>query len=177
MLLIFIPLALVGVFDNSGAPTLEACLQATMSLILWLKFLYFLRIFAATGYLIRIIIEVIVDMRHFLLILLLTFISFGDALRSISLSNNDVKDEDGNSKYQFIGSSYLDAIIYVYRMSLGDFDTEVFGNVAVPYVWILFILCTVFNMIIMLNLLIAIISESFARINAVSSQNSYQEKA
>ena len=31
-------------------------------------------------------------------------------------------------------------------------------------------------MIIMLNLLIAIISESFAKINAVSTQASYQEK-
>jgi hypothetical protein len=45
LLSVFIPLALIGVFDNRGAPTLEACLQATMSLILWLKFLYFLRIF------------------------------------------------------------------------------------------------------------------------------------
>jgi hypothetical protein len=32
-------------------------------------------------------------------------------------------------------------------------------------------------MIIMLNLLIAIISESFARINEVSQEASYQEKA
>jgi hypothetical protein len=62
-------------------------------------------------------------------------------------------------------------------MVLGDFDTTAFGTVAVPYVWILFLACTVFNMIIMLNLLIAIISESFARINSVSLQASYQEKA
>jgi hypothetical protein len=32
-------------------------------------------------------------------------------------------------------------------------------------------------MIIMLNLLVAIISESFAKINSVSVQASYQEKA
>lgn len=66
---------------------------------------------------------------------------------------------------------------YIYRMVLGDFDTGAFGNVAVAYVWILFILCTVFNMIIMMNLLIAIISESFEKINSVSSQASYREKA
>lgn len=45
LLMVFLPLAAIGVFDNRGAPTLEASLQATMSLILWLKFLYFLRIF------------------------------------------------------------------------------------------------------------------------------------
>jgi hypothetical protein len=54
-------------------------------------------------------------------------------------------------------------------MILGDFDTGNFGKIAPSYVWVLFILCTVLNMIIMLNLLIAIISESFARINEVST--------
>eukprot|EP00347_Sterkiella_histriomuscorum_P017370 403349643 len=175
LLMAFIPLAALGVFDNRGAPTLEACLQATMSLILWLKFLYFLRIFQSTGYLIRIIIEVCVDMRHFLLILVLTFVAFGDAMRSISTSNEDVPDESGNTS-QFVGS-YVESVTFTYRMVLGDFDTSNFGQVALPYVWILFILCTVFNMIIMLNLLVAIISESFARINEVSTQASYQEKA
>ena len=62
-------------------------------------------------------------------------------------------------------------------MVLGDFDTNAFGVVATGYVWILFILCTVLNMIIMMNLLIAIISEAFANITAVSEQASYREMA
>ena len=55
---------------------------------------------------------------------------------------------------------------------MGELDDE-FGNVATPYAWFLFISCAVFNLIIMLNLLIAIISEAFARINAVSENASY----
>lgn len=98
-------------------------------------------------------------MRHFLLIMLLTIIAFGDAMRSISTS-----EEEAN---QFI-PNYFHAFTYTYRMILGDFSSDDFGQVARPYMWILFILCTVFNMIIMLNLLIAIISESFAKINSVS---------
>ena len=62
-------------------------------------------------------------------------------------------------------------------MVLGDFSSDDFGSIARPYMWILFVLCTVINMIIMLNLLVAIISESFAKINEVSVQASYQEKA
>lgn len=60
---------------------------------------------------------------------------------------------------------------------MGNFSTEQFGTVGVAYVFALFIICTVFNMIIMLNLLIAIISEAFAKVNSVSAQASYQEKA
>lgn len=56
-------------------------LQSIISLIVWLKLLYFLRIFKATGYYIRTIVEVIKDMRYFLMMLLLTFIAFGDSMR------------------------------------------------------------------------------------------------
>ena len=102
-------------------------------------------------------------MRHFLLLLLLTFIAFGDAISNIN-DSNEVSQFDGG----FFGS-----IVFIYRMVLGDFDTTAFGETAFGLMWILFILCTVFNMIIMLNLLIAIISESFANINSVSVQASF----
>jgi hypothetical protein len=44
-------------------------------------------------------------------------------------------------------------------------------------VMIFFLLCTFFNMIIMLNLLIAIISESFGKVNSNSVNAKYQEMA
>lgn len=62
-------------------------------------------------------------------------------------------------------------------MILGDFDTGAFGEVATPMVWILFLLCTIFNMIVMLNLLIAIISETFAKVTGMADQKIYQEMA
>lgn len=97
LLLAFIPFELLGFFDKvlvdgilvNPNGTLEATMQATMSLFLWLKLLYFLRIFQSTGYLIRIIIEVVYDMRHFMFVLMLTFVAFGDAMLSISSSNED----------------------------------------------------------------------------------------
>ena len=149
--------------------TIEAVLQSILSLIMWLKLLYFLRIFKSFGYYIRTIIEVIKDMRYFLMMLLLTFTAFGDSIRQISTSNSENKD--------FIGGSFFTGISFIYRMVLGDFDTNQFGDVAVTYVWVLFILCTVLNMIIMMNLLIAIISESFAVVTSQAEQASYREMA
>jgi hypothetical protein len=119
LLLIFIPLALNGTFDQLDGvkqnQTLEASLQATMSLLLWLKLLYFLRIFKSTGYLIKIIISVCVDMRHFLLILFLTIMAFGDSMRAILTSNHP--------QHVFIGS-WWQSFTYIYRMILGDFSTD-----------------------------------------------------
>ena len=67
--------------------TIEGVLQSVISLIIWLKLLYFLRIFKSTGYYIRTIIEVIMDIKYFLLMLLLTIVAFGDSMRQISESN------------------------------------------------------------------------------------------
>jgi len=140
---------------------------------MWLKFLYFFRIFEQTSYLIRMIVEVVIDMRHFLLVLFVTIIGFGNAFLVLSLGNVGNSLEDKNV---FIGT-FVDSIFYSYRMALGDFATDEFGEVGVPLVWILFIVFTVFNMIVMLNLLIAIISDSYARVAAVSKQATYQERA
>ena len=58
-----------------------------VTFFMWFKFLYFLRIFKNTGYLISMIFEVIKDMRYFLLVLLITIVAFADSLLSISMGN------------------------------------------------------------------------------------------
>jgi uncharacterized membrane protein len=63
---------------------------------------------------------------------------------------------------------------------LGDFalDKETVAMTVAPLtLWFLFMFCTILNMIVMFNLLIAIISETFAKVNNESEQNSNQERA
>ena len=156
-------------FQVNVSSDVERTVLAIVSFFMWMKFLYFLRIFKETGYLIRMIIEVIKDMRNFFLVLLITVAAFGDSFSTIALGNTNEKD--------VFTTGFFDGLIYTYRMILGDFDTTSFGNVAAPLVMALFLLCTVFNMIVMLNLLIAIISDSYARVTANSEQTTYQERA
>lgn len=68
-------------------------------------------------------------------------------------------------------------MFYTYRIALGDFDTDEFGSVAAIYCQLLFVANTVFTTIVLLNLFIAIISESFERISSQSSQASFREYA
>mmetsp|Transcript_24585 Transcript_24585/g.38158 ORF Transcript_24585/g.38158 Transcript_24585/m.38158 type:complete len:187 (-) Transcript_24585:757-1317(-) len=148
-----------------------AILMSIASLCLWIKFLYFFRIFDSTGFLITAILAVIKDMRYFLLILTITLLAFGDSYKVMSAANAD---GDG-----FIGhnNGLLAGLFYSYRVGLGDFDVENFGDVGAFYCLLLFIFNTVITTIIMLNLFIAIISESFDNINQQGSRASYREKA
>jgi hypothetical protein len=58
-------------------------------------------------------------------------------------------------------------------MVMGDFDDSSNGTLS----WIVFLLATMLNLIIMLNLLIAIVSETFTNVLERKIENSYREKA
>lgn len=110
------------------------------------------------------LIVVMTDMSTFMVVLFITIVAFSDTF--LTLSN-------GNEEHDKFVFSFTDSIIYVYRIILGDFDVTAFGKVAVPLCYTLFILCTIFNTIVMLNLLIAIISESFAFVKENAANASY----
>jgi hypothetical protein len=128
---------------------------------MWLKVLYFMRIFKSFAHLIRMIIMVVYDMRQFLAVLLFSMIAFADAFYAISMASDE----------PFI-DNFVMGVIYIYNMCLGAYENE-YGNIAPTFGYVLFILCTLFNMIVMFNLLIAIISETFANVNENKIQAGY----
>jgi hypothetical protein len=89
-----------------------------------------MRIYKSTGYLIRIILSVIADMRHFIFLLLLTVFAFGDAFQSVAKANTglDTTDSDGNVTTYVFASGFIDSFLFTYRMILGDFDTDDMGS-------------------------------------------------
>lgn len=112
-----IAILLLNFLEDKGTninSELHRTIIALTTFFMWLKILYILRIFKETGYLIRAIIEVIYSMRIFLLILFLTAVLFGDSFLKLSMGSK-INDE-------FI-NSFPNAIMYGYRMILGDFDT------------------------------------------------------
>lgn len=81
--------------------------------------------------------------------------------------------EGSSEKAQFI-ESYSHAIIYSFRLSLGDMSTDTFDDTIQPIsVWILFVMCILYTNIVMLNLLIAIVSEAYALINDNADNANY----
>lgn len=127
---------------------------------MWFKFLYFFRIFEPTAYLIRMIVTVIASMQYFFLVLAVTIIGFGNAFLVIALGNTPT---DGDDNPRFI-DNFFNSMLFSYRMVLGDFDTTQFGEVGLPLLYFFFMTFTIFNMIVMLNLLIAIISDAYASV-------------
>ena len=109
----------------------------------------------------------IIDIKYFLVILIVIICGFGSAF--YSLSNDNVANED-----RFI-ADYIFGLIYAYKIALGDFDTGKFGSSNVWIVWILFLLSTVIVLVVMLNLLIAIVGDTFERVLGYTQNAQYME--
>eukprot|EP00347_Sterkiella_histriomuscorum_P021861 403332513 len=76
-------------------------IQSLSSLLLWMKLLYFFRINKSTGYLIRMIAKVIVGIKTFLGVLLITIVAFGDGFASLQDDKfmGDIKSSEGFFDY------------------------------------------------------------------------------
>ena len=110
--------------------------------------------FDGTRYMVRLLAEVIKDMREFFVILLYSTLSF----TFIFLLRNP-------------GSGFVDNLTKSYRLDLGDFDAD-FTSV---FDWFIFFLVTMINPIIMLNLLISIMGDTYGEVQENSVIANFQE--
>lgn len=150
--------------DEYDMPNFIYTIHSVASLLLWVKFLYFLRIFKHTGYFIRMLSTVIWDIRVFIFILLIVYIGFGEAFLRLSEVS-----EDAAFLY-----NYAYSIIYSFRLSIGDNDTDSYNEAMQPVtLWFMFVASILFTNIIMLNLLISIISDSFGKVNSNAENANY----
>lgn len=128
-----IPLALISFsisFENLGFDAkYERPLNAVACFFMWIKFLYFWRIFKKTAKFIAMIIAIVGDLKVFMVVFLVTLTAFGNAMYIMSNNNPECEDEclllkeEDRPAGKFI-ESYIDSIFFSYLMSLGDFDTS-----------------------------------------------------
>ena len=137
-------------------------------LILYFKLFYFLRIFFSTIYMVRMIIEIISDMKYFVCVLILSAAAFGNAF--YILARDSPIDEDNLS-----GSNFIDTFIFSYKMGLGDFSTDRFEQEKGEMFWILFLLNSLIILIVLLNLLIAIMGDTFDKVQETRENLMFKE--
>jgi hypothetical protein len=65
----------------------------------------------------------------------------------------------------------------MFELTLGGFDTSQFGETGFSIVYIMFGLAALYLIVVMLNLLIAIISDTFANVQSQAQRKMYQEFA
>jgi hypothetical protein len=126
----------------------------TVIIFSWTRGISYFRMFDGTRYMVRLLAEVIKDMREFFVILLYSTLSF----TFIFLLRTP-------------GTGFIDNLTKSYRLDLGDFDSD-YTSV---FDWIILFLVTMINPIIMLNLLISIMGDTYGEVQENSVIANFQE--
>lgn len=135
-----------------------------------IKVLFFLRVYGKFGMLVQLIISVVIDIKNFIFFFVLWLILFSLLYRIAG-----IKIDEGDYKNV---NSYLAYVIVIFRNSIGDeqipdtnywtaqskTDFPVLYDTVIGYSWALWLLNACFMLIMLLNFLIAIISQSYDQV-------------
>jgi len=153
------------IFDVYGDLSLIKQCIALSIFLFWLRVIIFLRGVNGTAFMISLIVQVITDIRYFLLLIFLFLLSFDSSAYFLQKSYNS------DNSFTFFG-----IFTVFYRLLLGDYtqydDIETEDD---NFLWFLMVAFTVLTVIILLNLLISIISDSFGKVfNAKTQARTYE---
>lgn len=121
----------------------------------WTRGISYFRMFEGTRYMVRLLSEVITDMQVFFVILSYSTLAFSFVLFL--------------NKQTYTFGDYL---TIAYRLNLGSFKVEDYIDI---FDWLIFFFATMINPVIMLNLLISIMSNTYSRVKEGNDIANFQE--
>lgn len=138
--------------------------SAVTILIDWFSLFYYMRALRGTSFFIRMVVEMIKEIKYFLLIFYVAIIMFANPIHLIDKPEN----------MQATGGSYVMSIWYTYLAVLGEFgwsndiNTYFAHSPYSEFLWALFFFTVFFGQIVLLNLLIAIMGDVYDRVIEIS---------
>ena len=166
-----------------------ARLMAAISVVfMWAKVFYWMRLFSQTSYYIRMVVDTLSDVSTFLILFFAILFTFGNAIFILNynrkLSDEEVaqlgEEEDPEAEL-LIGKHFNSAVINImvnqYLLSLGEFEgLDAFDGADKNIVWFCFLMATFITQITFLNMLVAIMGDSYAKVTETKDQSALVEK-
>jgi hypothetical protein len=133
------------IMEHSRNSIFVHLLQSLIIFLCWVRLIAYFRMFKRTRYLIRVIVEVVMDMIPFVMIFVTGTIAISLIFYSVSDNTN-----------------FAHSFAHTYRLNYGDFDTGEYGEDMME--WAVFITASFINPLVMMNLLIAIMGDTYSRV-------------
>ena len=157
-------------------PTALYGMACVAQLIMWFKLGYWFRLFSATSFYVRLITETVADISTFMIMLSTCIFAFANCLYILNLWRLE-QPEPAPLFDEALDSDVLNALLNQYMLALGEFQTENFSDQPNSgLVWVLFIAATFITQITILNMLIAIMGDTFGKVTEVKEQSGLREK-
>lgn len=150
---------------------------------MWIKVFYWMRLFSSLAYYVKLIQQTISDSMNFMLMVFLIILSFANFFyvidrNLVTLGANGERYYDQYLSTPDINHDVIDVIISVYMMgALGDFDSTRYRTGYDRYFsMVMFLLATFIICVVFMNMLIAIMGETFGQVLEVSEESGLREQ-
>jgi len=156
--------------DVVGRDTLRVT-ASILAITIIVKMLYFMQLIDAIAPLVKIIFLILIDIGWFLLIFIIIMFGFATSFYLLGLSQRDLEPDVDPPPY---AAGYGDALWHVYLLALGEFDLEAYEIGGSAYMtgilMVYFAMASFLLLIHLLNMLIAIMGETFAANHEIRHQ-------
>lgn len=137
---------------------------AYATFFMWCKMFYWMRLFESTAYYVTLIVQTITDCMTFMLMILIILLAFGNFFMVIN-QNMDGREDGVVYVNEYLGFKPVDALISAYFMGLGEFAYDGYSLGPNKYsAWSMFLLATFLTCVVFMNMLIAIMGETFGAV-------------
>lgn len=128
------------------------------SFVMWIKVFYWMRLYKNTAYYVKLIGKTLSDIGIFAMLCLVIIFAFANLFYMLNIGSTD----DDSALISYTGIGGLDAVIAIYALSLGDFQYDGFIKSKYDYLlWTSFLLCTFLMIVVFMNMIIAIMGNTF----------------
>ena len=157
--------------------------SAVMTLQLWFSFYYTWLLHHQTAFYVKLLIETIYDLRYFLVFYIMIIVTFSSTYGVMDqrYRQDFVAVEDGLEKPNTIvqdlsNNRAFDAFLQVWALGLGDFELDQFSGKHNNVPFYVFIAASFLTNIVFLNMMIAIMSDTFTRLTEKKERNGLKLK-
>jgi hypothetical protein len=160
-------------------------LEALAAILLAAKSLYFLEMNSKLAPLVYILFEVFADITWFILVILIMFLAFSSAFYLLGQNQiqfdelSGVPNEEGESEVPLY-TTPMNSMLFMFYILLGEvgfsgaFESGKKNQAGA--LWVLFVIATFFFIIVMMNMLVAIMGETFVKNYEIEEQNVLRTK-
>lgn len=170
---VFIQMIVNSIADHDifKVGTLRAYI-ACACFVMWIKVFYWMRLYASFAYYVKLITQTLADVKLFLLLCLIIIFAFANFFFMLNIGTDD----NNRAMIHYTGYRILDSVIAIYQFSLGDFHYSGFIHSEYDFLlWMSFMLCTFLLIVVFMNMIIAIMGNTFGNVMDLQYENSLNE--
>lgn len=149
----------------------------------WYKVFYWMRLFKEPAFFMNLLTNTLGDIVPFMLMISILIMMFSNIIYILNLVDQSASDEQEALQRpvyaQIFSPDYVNAVMHMYILAVGDYDTDGFdgkGTINKFFLWIVFIGATFMIQVTFMNMLIAIMSNTFEEVMEKKHQSAIEER-